>query len=60
LKEGAQAEWDKKFPNGTPDGKVAFFNAINGVLMFAMKDKPTGKASVGKTFDAEKGDNPFA
>lgn len=59
LKAAAQKQWDEKHPKGV-DGKVAFFNAINGVLLYAMKDKPSGSGTVKKAFDTDKGDDPFA
>ena len=58
LKDAANKEWEKKYPNGK-DGQVCIFNAINGVLLFAFKpmDK-VGKKAV-KAFDADKGESPF-
>jgi hypothetical protein len=58
LKDAVKEEWDAKHPRGK-DGQEAFFNAINGVLLFAYKAKDMAKAKAAKSLDLEAGENPF-
>ncbi len=58
LKDAANKEWEKKYPNGK-DGQVCIFNAINGVLLFAFKPLDKVAKKTAKAFDLDKGESPF-
>jgi hypothetical protein len=58
LKEAVQKTWKDKHPDGIKD-QMCSFNAIGGVLLYVMKDKPKPKQRAGKAFDEDMGDDVF-
>jgi len=58
LREGVATEWNSKYPSGM-NGQTCSFNAIGGVLLYAMQDKKQDEKGK-RVFDADKGDDVFA
>jgi hypothetical protein len=58
LKEVASSEWNNKYPSGI-DGQICIFRAIDGALMYVMKDKEKLKESAEDVFNPDHGDDVF-